>query len=1034
MSTLIMPSDCFGNNNELQTISPTKYEYQLSSASDFSHPFSSVAFCGKQQEETSEDFAFVTVPEKQTFGLESSANSSEGFQSEEDKYSDLEDIDPVFMTSSQHRIANEALPAASIVCAQQQQSSSQSTVASVIPFDANATVIHSNKGNMTATAVTNFLGYQQDWASAGTVLHEPALREATRQQATNGAVSDVFNGSPQPGAVRGSTTGGRSPNPSANSLEMHQRQSNAGLIDHENIPASVQIMTDTSGQHFVQQMDQSMLSPMAKKNSTLVPPGALLSVPNTPHTCGSPAYSNHSEDVQAECMPSFSKTPQTSPYNVGGGYYDDFTFAAGKLGGDEVEAYSMEQPQLGYQQRTQSVQSSGRRQFRSSFSDSRRTSNVTPPSPNSVEDVFNGSRSQPRRDFYNEGLCSNAQVEIRNRMDGFQAYSTSPTDTKPYIMQQDVNSNHLKKSLSVGVTKSNIMSQSALTSSALSMPSLMTGNAHASLLSPLQQKNMRAFDQQEMSGVDVKNHFTSMLNSPLPTTTAATFTEAEQSPRQSSQHSPTDLSVTRARLEFENYQQQQQQQQQVFESARLSRSVKEQAAGTASAADIADIFGHYRQERDQFPHLPDVSGHMQSNAFSNSIPAGLLKQQDADCVYPSPLPYNGQMYLTIPSTHSNPFHPFRSHYSGQQRHHPYQTDRLVGGSSMTHTPRPSSEGLCAVCGDNAACQHYGVRTCEGCKGFFKRTVQKKSTYVCLANKNCPVDKRRRNRCQFCRYEKCLAVGMVKEVVRTDHLKGRRGRLPSKPKGPQDPVAPPSPPISFITSLVRAHVDTNPAITNTDTSKYRPPGVPPCSPPLTTAEETHNFYDLLASCLSVVRQWADKIPGFGNLCEEDQTILIEKAFLEIFLLRLVYRSEIQEGKLVFCNGLALHRDQLYRSFGEWIDSIISFACTFSDLNVDISSFSCMLGLLLFQERPGLRDSKKVEELQGMVIDSLKDHVSKSTITADRPNFFNKILAVLPDLRALATIGIGRMYTHKMESQNVPMPQCLQRSLEIPANHV
>ena len=39
--------------------------------------------------------------------------------------------------------------------------------------------------------------------------------------------------------------------------------------------------------------------------------------------------------------------------------------------------------------------------------------------------------------------------------------------------------------------------------------------------------------------------------------------------------------------------------------------------------------------------------------------------------------------------------------------------------------------LCAVCGDNAACQHYGVRTCEGCKGFFKRTVQKNAKYVLL---------------------------------------------------------------------------------------------------------------------------------------------------------------------------------------------------------------------------------------------------------------------------------------------------------------
>lgn len=49
-----------------------------------------------------------------------------------------------------------------------------------------------------------------------------------------------------------------------------------------------------------------------------------------------------------------------------------------------------------------------------------------------------------------------------------------------------------------------------------------------------------------------------------------------------------------------------------------------------------------------------------------------------------------------------------------------------------------------------------------CLFVLQRTVQKNAKYVCLANKNCPVDKRRRNRCQYCRFQKCLAVGMVKE--------------------------------------------------------------------------------------------------------------------------------------------------------------------------------------------------------------------------------------------------------------------------------
>ncbi|XP_023258083.1 retinoic acid receptor RXR-beta-A-like [Seriola lalandi dorsalis] len=80
----------------------------------------------------------------------------------------------------------------------------------------------------------------------------------------------------------------------------------------------------------------------------------------------------------------------------------------------------------------------------------------------------------------------------------------------------------------------------------------------------------------------------------------------------------------------------------------------------------------------------------------------------------------------------------------------------------------SQKRLCVICGDRSSGKHYGVYSCEGCKGFFKRTVRKDLSYTCRDNKECLVDKRQRNRCQYCRYQKCLAMGMKREVIK--HIK------------------------------------------------------------------------------------------------------------------------------------------------------------------------------------------------------------------------------------------------------------------------
>ncbi|XP_030586160.1 probable nuclear hormone receptor HR38 [Archocentrus centrarchus] len=354
-------------------------------------------------------------------------------------------------------------------------------------------------------------------------------------------------------------------------------------------------------------------------------------------------------------------------------------------------------------------------------------------------------------------------------------------------------------------------------------------------------------------------------------------------------------------------------------------------------------------------------------------------------------------------------------------HGPLESPKLLEGAVMSpKMPNPgSSESRCAVCGDSASCQHYGVRTCEGCKGFFKRTVQKNAKYVCLANKDCPVDKRRRNRCQFCRFQKCLAVGMVKEVVRTDSLKGRRGRLPSKPKIPVE-ASSTTPSVSIISSLVRAHLDSNPTLGKLDYSKYQE--TVDSSKEKEDAGDIQQFYDLLTGSLDVIRKWAPAIPGFTDFCKEDQELLLESAFVELFILRLAYRSDPEKNKLIFCNGVVLHRLQCARSFGDWIDSIMDFSQNLHRMNLDVSLFSCLAALVIITDRHGLKEPKRVEDFQSHLITCLREHVSGngSELSRTHPNYLSRLLGKLPELRTLCTQGLQRIFYLKLEDLVPPPP--------------
>lgn len=66
---------------------------------------------------------------------------------------------------------------------------------------------------------------------------------------------------------------------------------------------------------------------------------------------------------------------------------------------------------------------------------------------------------------------------------------------------------------------------------------------------------------------------------------------------------------------------------------------------------------------------------------------------------------------------------------------------------------------------------------------------------------------------------------------------------------------------------------------------------------------------------------------------------------VLLLALSLRSNPMEGKLIFCNGVVMHRLQCVRGFGEWIDAIVEFSSNLQSMNVDISAFSCIAALAM-----------------------------------------------------------------------------------------
>ncbi|XP_075690555.1 estrogen-related receptor gamma-like isoform X2 [Rhinoderma darwinii] len=333
--------------------------------------------------------------------------------------------------------------------------------------------------------------------------------------------------------------------------------------------------------------------------------------------------------------------------------------------------------------------------------------------------------------------------------------------------------------------------------------------------------------------------------------------------------------------------------------------------------------------------------------------------------------------------------------------------------------------LCLVCGDTASGYHYGVASCEACKAFFKRTIQGNIEYSCPVVNDCEITKRRRKSCQACRFRKCLKVGMMKEGVRLDRVRGGRQKYRR-----------------FVSAGCGLSADCQPQAARTCTWPGHSnkvvshlvlvePGEVFASPDLDLQDSDlrtlTTLCELINRELLVTIGWAKHVPGFSVLSLVDQMALLQSAWMEVLVLGIVYRSLQMNDELALADNFLLGREQC-RSLGllNLHSVLLQLVRKYRKTKMDKEEFVTLKAMALANsDSNSIENVESVLNLQDRLHEALQDYEREHH--AEDAHRSGKLLMTLPLLRQTANEAVRTFCQIRLEGR-IPMHKLFLEMLE------